>query len=243
MGATPDTNCPPGKVPGQINGQTVCFTATDEKPAVTVESETQTSTNAQGQTSTGPTTTTTTTDRGAAGVTTEKTTANTDGSNTKTTAHDSPGNDGSDMQRFCDENPEASVCKSSIWGGSCGAFTCDGDAVECAMAKEMHQRNCALYDTPTPLSTLGNQVTTGADPQAGQNPALEANRQTVTLTGAVSQDTFLNQGGLTDQQITVTPWLTVTLPWSQLNSYLALMGGIVVAFALIFAARIVAGAR
>jgi hypothetical protein len=239
---TPDTQCPPGKVPGTINGVTHCFTATDDKPAVSVETTTQTTTDAQGQTSQGATTTTTT-DRGTAGTTTQTTTRNPDGSSTQSTQNGGPQDNRPDMQRFCEENPNASVCKNSSWGGACGAFACDGDAVQCAIAMEQHRRNCSLFDAPTSLSTLGNQVSSGADPQASQNPALEANRQTIGLSGSLSQESFLTPGGLTDQQITVTPWLTVSLPWSQLNYYLSLMGAIVVAFALVFAARIVIGAR
>ena len=135
------------------------------------------------------------------------------------------------------------MCSTRSWGGSCGAFACDGDAVQCAIAREIYTRDCALYDTTTTLSTLGNQVSSGADPQASQNPALQANRTTTSLTGSISQDTFLAPGGLADQNIVVSPRLTVKLPWSQLNSYLSIMGGIVVAFALIFAARIVVGAK
>ena len=100
-----------------------------------------------------------------------------------------------------------------------------------------------LFETTTALSDLGNAVASGNDPQASQNPALEANRETQNLPGSISQDTFLSPGGLADQQFVVSPRLTVTLPWSQLNFYLSIMGGIVVAFALVFAARIVVGAK
>ena len=44
-------------------------------------------------------------------------------------------------------------------------------------------------------------------------------------------------------EMSSSPSLTVTLPWSQLNQYLSYMGAIVVAFAMVFAARIVVGAR
>lgn len=52
-------------------------------------------------------------------------------------------------QEYCKEHPEAPQCKKSTWGGSCGSFTCDGDAVMCAVAKEQHQRNCKLFDEKT----------------------------------------------------------------------------------------------
>lgn len=52
-------------------------------------------------------------------------------------------------QEFCKENPDAPQCKKSNWGGSCGSFTCDGDAIQCAIAREQHQRNCKLFDEKT----------------------------------------------------------------------------------------------
>lgn len=52
-------------------------------------------------------------------------------------------------QEYCKEHPDAPQCKKSTWGGSCGSFTCDGDAVMCAVAKEQHQRNCKLFDEKT----------------------------------------------------------------------------------------------
>lgn len=58
--------------------------------------------------------------------------------------------DGSEEEKpekeFCKENPDAPQCKKSNWGGSCGSFTCDGDAIQCAMAKEQHKTNCKLFD-------------------------------------------------------------------------------------------------
>ncbi|MFY9317521.1 MAG: hypothetical protein WAO95_18435 [Burkholderiales bacterium] len=236
------TSCPAGQVPGTINGQTVCLGAGDANPAQKVETTTTTTTNAQGQPTGTATTTTTTKDTGT-GSTVTTTTRNPDGTATTRTDNVGPNTSKPDVQRFCEQNPDASICKKSTWGGACGAFACDGDAVQCAIAREVYQRNCALFDAPTALSTLGNQVSSGADPQASQNPALEANRTTTSLTGSISQDTFLAPGGLADQQFVVSPRLTVTLPWSQLNYYLSIMGAIVVAFALVFAARIVVGAR
>lgn len=243
QGATESpTACPAGQVPGMINGQTVCLGAGEANPVEKVETTTTTTSDAQGQ-PTGTTKTTTTTKDNGTSPTVTTTTKNPDGTTTTKTENAGPNTSKPDVQRFCEQNPDSSICKKSTWGGSCGAFACDGDAVQCAIAREIYTRDCALYDTPTPLSTLGNQVSSGADPQASQNPALEANRTTTSLTGSISQDTFLAPGGLADQNFVVSPRLTVTLPWSQLNFYLSIMGGIVVAFALVFAARIVVGAK
>ena len=47
----------------------------------------------------------------------------------------------------CGEGPKSS------FGGSCTAgFSCDGDAVQCAMAREQHTRNCQMLQTDQPDS-------------------------------------------------------------------------------------------
>jgi hypothetical protein len=57
------------------------------------------------------------------------------------------------------------MCGESAFGGSCEAnFTCDGDAIFCAIALEQHRRDCTLFEDETPLSELGNQVVSGEDP-------------------------------------------------------------------------------
>ena len=66
-----------------------------------------------------------------------------------TTTNPDGSTDEKPEQEFCKENPDAPQCKKSNWGGSCGSFTCDGDAIQCAIAREQHQRNCKLFDEKT----------------------------------------------------------------------------------------------
>ena len=66
-----------------------------------------------------------------------------------TTTNPDGSEDEKPEQEFCKENPDAPQCKKSNWGGSCGSFTCDGDAIQCAIAREQHQRNCKLFDEKT----------------------------------------------------------------------------------------------
>ena len=50
---------------------------------------------------------------------------------------------------FCETNKDLDVCKKGTFGGACAAgFACEGDAIQCAMAKEQHMRNCKLFDDP-----------------------------------------------------------------------------------------------
>lgn len=61
----------------------------------------------------------------------------------------SGGGGGGEGDGFCKENPDLPICKQSSFGGSCGAWTCEGDAIQCAIAKEQHQRACKLIDDHT----------------------------------------------------------------------------------------------
>jgi len=52
---------------------------------------------------------------------------------------------------YCKKFPNDSKCIKSSFGGSCGgAFNCNGDAIQCAIAREQHTRNCALIDAKVP---------------------------------------------------------------------------------------------
>ena len=54
------------------------------------------------------------------------------------------------QDQFCAENPDSPLCVKGEFGGTCGAgFTCKGDAIQCAIAREQHQRNCKLFDEKT----------------------------------------------------------------------------------------------
>lgn len=62
----------------------------------------------------------------------------------------SPG-DGDGMGDFCRLNPTHDLCKEGgSFGGTCaasvGSYTCEGDAVECAVAKATNELNCAFKD-------------------------------------------------------------------------------------------------
>lgn len=66
------------------------------------------------------------------------------------------------QDKFCEENPDSILCKTSTWGGTCaGNFACTGDAVQCAIAEEQHKRNCVLFDTETDMSQKGRDAANG----------------------------------------------------------------------------------
>lgn len=81
---------------------------------------------------------------------------------------------------FCKENPDSPMCIKGQFGGSCGAgFSCEGDAIQCAMAKEQHRRNCELYGEDKDPASLTNKALNGNDPSSAD--ALRANAQQVNV--------------------------------------------------------------
>jgi len=157
-------------------------------------------------------------------------------SSTTTSTTPPPGEDEQDA--FCAENPDSPICVKSSFGGSCGAFSCDGDAVQCAMAREQHNRNCTLFETETAISQLGNQVVAGNDPQSSSMPWAAGQVQSQDLSNVISQQRFLSSGGMADKTVTVAGQ-SFSIPFSKANQVLQIMGAIVVTFSLIAAARIV----
>lgn len=244
---TADKTCPAGQVPGEFNGQTICVasgdptkkttksTSTETTPAgdkITTETTVEEETMADGSTRT----TTTIVKRDGMGNEVGREVIVETGP--KATDTGGGGGDGTEpAPAFCEENPTAPVCKNSTWGGACGTFSCDGDAVQCAIAREIHQRNCELWQT-TALSTLGADIAAGNDPEASQNPAAPANRETVDVSGSLNDaDPY---AGACPQDLTVQVMASsITVPFSVACDALTLAGYIVLAFSWVAAARIV----
>ena len=158
-----EPECTGGKVPGTVNGSTVCV---DPGKAESTDKVTQNPD--------GTTTTETTVCTNGTCVTT-KVTRDSNGTVTGTSSSSqsqsqycaanpgasicggssgSGGSGGDGGGGFCEENPELAICGDSSFAGSCPSFTCDGDAVQCAIAREQHIRNCRLFDSETSPSAL-----------------------------------------------------------------------------------------
>lgn len=140
--------CSTGKCPGYFNGSYMCVAcsemASENKPITTYNRTTETTTTGTPPNQTTSTTTTDTksTHNGTGTVTsTTSTTTTTTGPNGTTTSTESKETK-EPKESFCKENPSSAFCKEGRFGGSCGSFTCEGDAVQCAVAREIHQRNC-----------------------------------------------------------------------------------------------------
>lgn len=124
----------------------------------------------------------------------------------------------------------------SNFNGSCmGGFTCEGDAIQCAIAREQHRRACKLFDDESPESKLYNQHKGKEGNQTGDLPGNE----TISITGRINTSDAIGGGGCFGD-LNLTVWHTsVSLPLSSLCQYLAMLGNILVAVSMLMAARII----
>lgn len=124
----------------------------------------------------------------------------------------------------------------SGFGGSCTAgFSCEGDAIQCAIAQEQHRRSCKLFDDATPESKLYDD---NKGKEGDQTKELPGN-ETINIAGRIDTSDPLAGGGCFGD-LNVMVWgSTVALPLSNLCQYLAMLGNILVAVSMLMAARIV----
>lgn len=228
----PEKNrCPSGTVASGIdeNGMMTCEQVEErptdpapEQEEKTVQenpdgSKTETVTNTR-QNSDGSTTTTTTT-----------TTTNADGSSTSSTSTSTgntpdgkPGkNDGNDD--FCKKNPQLTVCKNSAVTGSCEDVKCDGDAIQCAIMRDIRLQKCAAEKAEKEVLgsgyyKLGDLILKGQDPDKNKLPSIE--RAEVINLDSLDQSGFVGASQcLADTQFTVKG-RQITIPWSSWCDYL-----------------------
>lgn len=167
---------PKGFCQGTVNGATVTVPCDETgttsglpssgNTAGQTESKTSTAPKANGDPPAGTTTTDTQTrcigDKCTTTTTTKQ--GNADGTTTTTTK-----NETEDKGDFCAEHPGSPNCAAddgiddsseedpdpSTWGGGCGSWSCSGDAIQCAIAREQHQRNCQVFDQTSPHALIG----------------------------------------------------------------------------------------
>lgn len=228
-----------GLTSGTINGKVSCVTPGSTTTVKSASSSASgVSTSASGvQSSTGTTSgtsTSTTTCQGSKCTTTTTTTSsNPDGSSGTGTSTKTQ-----DKGDFCKENPKDTQCgNGGSFGGACGAFTCDGDAVQCAIAKEQYQRNCRLFDDQTDLSQAGNDIADGQTQPSGHpgsSPDVRAWNSSFDTTNAFGNscpsDFAFNALGH-----------SVNVPISGACDVLRVMGYAALAFTYLAAAKLVFG--
>jgi hypothetical protein len=152
----------------------------------------------------------------------------------KTTTKTEPQSD------YCTQNPKAPVCKGSesSWGGSCGSFSCDGDAVTCAIAQASWKSACAIdIDETDPKVTAGNAAMSGGD-RPGDHPGNTPEQN--AFTANIDQSNPFGSECPADIPLDVMGQ-TVSIPLSHACDSLKFMGQVAVAFAMCAAAFIVFG--
>jgi len=148
--------------------------------------------------------------------------------------------DTQDQPSFCEENPALSICKDSRFSlSNCTAPpSCDGDAVQCGIAKLSWQSACALNPTPGAETTLydSSKGLTGNQTQGAAGAPVNLG------VGSFSTTDLIGGGGSGMSDLSITVWNTpITLPLSNLNQYLAMFGNVLMAVAFIVAVSIVRG--
>lgn len=127
------------------------------------------------------------------------------------------------MKPFCTENPTSIICKTSAISGTCEAVACDGDAVQCAIAREQAKRNCELMDKVTPLSTIGTEATAAGD-RPSTHPGAAANVQALGLPALSDAPLFGSAGGCPADVSIPLGARSVVIPFSSMCASLAMIG-------------------
>lgn len=240
------SGCAAGYVAGEVNGASVCVRSTGSSngsgggagasgTGTTAQKDTKTTTD----TTTGNTSTDTTETICKAGnctTTVTTTVVNQSGTPVGTSTKTSV----TDESTFCTQNPQAIICLKGSFTGSCaGGFACDGDPVQCAMAREQHTRFCQLIDNRN-NSAVALFDAESVKPVGNVTDSLPGNF-TVNI-GAQSFDLSNALGvgaSCIANRVIVVAGHSVTIPFSDVCQYLAWFGNLLVGVSLLMAARIV----
>lgn len=239
VACTPPTSGTPGTeatckgTVGTVNGVTVCSPPSDRNTIEAVKSTTATA-------PVGPASA-----PGSGGSTTTEEATSCTGSkcSTTTTTTTTPAGGGAatvvvkteDVPKddYCRDNPRAIMCLTSSFGGACaGGFTCEGDAVQCATAREIHIRNCRMFDQDSPESLLyGTEKNKAGSQVANENVAISsANFDTSDAIGG-------SAACITDKVVTVMG-SPITIPFSGVCVHLAMLGDVLLTVSFLLAGRI-----
>lgn len=138
----------------------------------------------------------------------------------------------------CKDNPDLAMCKQGSFGGACATgFTCSGDPVQCALAKETHTRNCQLFDTPNALSTVGEGAMNG-DAVPDGHPGRAASAVSLAFSEQIDQTNPFSGSCPAPLSVSVLGH-SVSLSFSAICSQIEIAGRLLVAFSLLAAVFIV----
>lgn len=218
---------PKGKCPGQVNGVDVLVDCATTSSSSTLTGTTTTGSGTSAISVTAGTTTNTVCSGGLCTVSVV----------VSGPAGTSQVNVTSGTQSQICANSSAEACQgsedSSSFGGSCAAgFSCDGDAVQCAMAKEQHTKNCQLFEGTSPERSLYEA--------AKSSTTAGFNSSTTAITPGSFDTTNALGAGSCIADLNVVVWgSTIELPFSQVCDSLQYLRAVLLAVSFLIALRIV----
>lgn len=231
----PDSSCPNG-FKGEVNGVSVCV------PPKASSGVTEKEVKDNGDGTKTNTKTEVKCEKGKCEVTKTSTTVN---NTTNTTVGGSSSTTTVDKKAFCAANNTADVCKNEHgesegggkFGGNCSAgFTCEGDAIQCSIAKEQHKRACEVFDEKNPDYLLYGREKGKQGIQRGES---EDGGESHDLAGLIKTESLIGSGSCIQNLTVQFMGKPVTIPFSSLCPYLQMLGNILVAVGMLMAIRIV----
>lgn len=231
----PADTCPSGQTLGTINGEAYCFSAEGDVQNPNASEAAPTSVVTPDPVTGGSTTVTTWPDGSTQ-------TVIKDASGNVTGGSATPGVGTGPGSGFCQQNPSHTAC-GAFTGGDCAAgFTCSGDAVQCAIMREQHIRNCRLFDDRNnPATALGDQLLAGNTAVDG-DPRLEENRETHNLASRFNVTPTIGASCVEDD-VFYLAGQPIRLAWSSLCPYMQVGGQIFVVLSMIAGLGIMFGYR
>lgn len=144
------------------------------------------------------------------------------------------------LDGLCKESPDHAACgtdKESAFGGTCSAgFNCDGDAIQCAMARKQHETVCALFENKSAESDLYDAEKAKTGNVTDANP----NNSTQSIGSGMFDFTSALGGGSCIPNKSVTVWgKSIDLPFSDICPWLNALGTVLVSVSSLVALRIV----
>ncbi len=122
-----------------------------------------------------------------------------------------------------------------MFAGTCGAgYVCEGDAIQCAMAKDQIMRNCQAYEPDNNPQSITNAAISGADNV--NTDKMKADRQVVNV-GSFSTSGYGWSRSCPADPVFALPWASgapsFAIPFSRLCGPLGIMSDMAVALTTI----------
>lgn len=258
LATKPDPNCRIGDSLQSYNGTKVCL------PPKSSSGVTSTENTNNGDGTTTESKTSVTCENGKCTITTEKITKNNE---TNTVVNNTKSTTTEDQFEYCAKNPAVGVCQvknptdkepqipgngsgsgtgegededeESEFGGSCDSgFTCEGDAIFCAIAKKQHDNICKLNED-TEESALYDKSKKKKEEKVTDDLETNITREFSSIN---SSPRFSDSSCVQDLNVTILG-TSVEIPLSTICPWLSNLGYVLVAVAWIMAAAIVMRGR